>query len=345
MRNEIYLVGEVGWEITLDAVVKAVDKSDKSKALDIHIHSAGGSVYDGLAIYNYLKTLDQEVNTISAGLVASIASVIFLAGNKETRKMNETDSFLIHLPTNMGWGDAEELEKTAEELRDIEDKISNIYANETDITADEALEQMKEDKMIGPEWLKENGFVAEIVKFKAVAKYRKTKTKNKMEKTLSKKDKSWFEKIFNKYLGPKNKIVQDANGVELDFTELEDDATPAVGDKAMVDGSNASGNYTMSNGDVFTFVDGELAEIVEDESDDDDEKATLEEVQAENETLTDDLAETKDDLAKSEKANAKMLKDINKIKGRVKSSFNWDGKNPKNIGIDKPKTRTWVKKS
>ena len=77
MNNDIYLIGEVGWEITLQSVIDLVEKTDKTKPLNVHIHSQGGGVYDGLAVYNYLKGLDQEVHTYSAGLVASIASIIF----------------------------------------------------------------------------------------------------------------------------------------------------------------------------------------------------------------------------------------------------------------------------
>ena len=123
MNNDLYLIGEVGWEITLDSVINQVRETNQDEPLNVHIHSQGGQVYDGLAIYNYLKSLPQQVNTISSGLVASIASVIFLAGDKETRKINNLDSFLIHLPSGGSWGNAQDLEKTATELRDIEEKL------------------------------------------------------------------------------------------------------------------------------------------------------------------------------------------------------------------------------
>ena len=61
MINEIYLVGEIGSEVTLATVLKQVQASDKTQPLNVHIHSGGGSVYDGIAIYNLLKSLPQEV--------------------------------------------------------------------------------------------------------------------------------------------------------------------------------------------------------------------------------------------------------------------------------------------
>ena len=269
MGNDIFLIGEVGYDITLQTVIDAVAKTDASQPLNVHIHSGGGSVYDGLAIYNYLKNLEQEVNTMSSGLVASIASVIFLAGKKETRKLNRTDSFLIQLPMGFDGGNASDLEKTARELRDIESKMADIYVSETNLTKDEAIALMKDDEMLNVDFLKEKGFVSEIVEFKAIANLINNKSKQ-MSEQLSKKDaESMFDKfektlkaIFGKTV-PKNKLVQDASGTEINFTELDEDATPSVGDVATVDDSAANGDYTMPNGDVFTFVDGTLDVVVD----------------------------------------------------------------------------------
>lgn len=347
MSNDIYLIGEVGWEITLDSVIKAVENSDKEKDLNIKIHSMGGSVYDGLAIYNYLKSLDQTVHTASAGLVASIASIFFLAGKKETRKINSTDSFLIHLPSSMDYGNASDLEKTAKELREIEGKLSDIYAKETSLTKEEALELMGKDEMLDINFLKEKEFVNEIVEFKAVAKYN-NKNKNKMadKKTMTDADKTWFETFFNKILGkqnPTNKLVQDANGDELDFVDLADDETPKVGDKAKFDGKDADGDYTMPNGDVWNFVSGELTTITESDDDDDESVEALKqkiadlESQAqasatETETITNKVTELK--ASNKEKEDALI-----EIKAKLTSSFEWNGKEKRDNG-KKNKTRT-----
>ena len=160
--NDLYLIGEVGYEITLTDVINKVNNSDKKKPLNINIHSQGGSVYEGLAIYNYLKSLKQEVNTHSSGLVASIASIFFLAGKNRT--INNTDNFLIHLPSGMSMGNAKDFEKTAKELRDIENKLATIYENETNLTKEEALELMKNDEFLNVDFLLEKGFVNDIIK-------------------------------------------------------------------------------------------------------------------------------------------------------------------------------------
>lgn len=270
MGNDIYLIGKVGGEITLANTIDKVNNTDKSKPLNVHIHSVGGSVYEGLAIYNYFKGLKQEVHTISDGLVASIASIFFLAGDKKTRRVNNTDSFLIHLPTGGMQGNAEDFEKTAKELRDIEDKLSNIYVNETSLTKDEALDLMKKDEMLNVNFLKEKGFVSEINEFKAVAEFN-INNKNEMNETLTKKDAEGlfakFEKTLSNFFGKKdeieNKIIQDSTGKEINFTNLKVDDNPQIGDVATVDNKKAIGDYLMPDNSTFVFVDGKLDSVKE----------------------------------------------------------------------------------
>ena len=347
MKNDIYLIGEVGYEITLKSVVDAVNESDKNKPLNVHVHTGGGSVFDGLAIYNYFKTLKQEVHTMSAGLVASIGSIIYLAGKKETRQINSNDNFLIHLPEGMGFGNAEDLEKNAKMLRDIENKISDIYALETDITKEEAMVLMKKDEMMDVQFLKDKGFVAEIVEFKAVANFN-NKTMNK--DAVSKKEvESILDKFINKYFpkkDPTNKIVQDANGVELDFTELEDSDTVAVGDKATVDGKNAIGDYVLPSGETYTFADGELTVIVE--ADEDEE--TIESLKKEIEKLKDELgtnAQTVTDAEAEVTAMTnkvkKMKKDIIKMKAKITGDFVYKSKKKNDKGEGEETTRSLFK--
>jgi len=349
-KNDIYIIGEIGWENDLKSLIKDVEQSDKEKPLNIHIHSGGGSVYDGVAMYNYLKKLDQEVNTISAGLVASIASIIFLAGKKETRVMNETDSFLIHLPMNMAGGNAEDLEKTAEELRKWESQLADIYVEETDLTKEEALDLMKKDNFLDANFLQEKGFVNQIIKFKSVATIN---FKNEMSETVSKTEvdgllAKWFNKFFPKN-EINNKVVQDANGVEIDFTELEADAIPKVGDLANVDGKKASGDYVMPSGETYQFADGKLDAIVPKENEEPEPtpeevmEAKIKTLEAELETSKDLLATANLEIENKKTEYETMKSEFIELKNNITSKFEYDGKDKKKEKVDQPKSRKLLK--
>ncbi len=330
MQNDIYIIGEIGFEVTLQTVIDSVEKSDKELPLTVNIHSGGGSVFDGLAIYNYFKGLKQEVHTKSSGLVASISSIIFLAGKKDTRTINSTDNFLIHLPMGGEFGNAEDLEKTADELRDIEDKLATIYEAETDITKKEALDLMKKDEMMDIDFLKEKGFVSEIVEFKAVANFN-NKTMKK-EAVTEQQVENIFTKFFNKHFpkNSKNKIVQDANGVELDFKDLSNPDIIAVGDKAQVDGKNATGDYLLPSGETYTFINGELTNIKEATGGGEE---TIESLKTENDRLKDELGTSaqavsdKDtEIEDLKKTVAKIEKSVIKMKNKITGSFEYKKK-------------------
>ena len=345
MDNEIYLIGEVGYDITLDTVIKAVESTNQDETLTVNIHSGGGSVYDGLAIYNYLKGLKQDVITKSSGLVASIASIIFLAGIKESRSINETDNFLIHLPMSFGGGNAEDFEKNAKELRKIEGTLADIYAKETDLTKDEAMELMKKDEMMDVAFLKEKGFVSEIVEFKAVA----TLTSKKMEKPVTKEQvegifAKFTKKFFNKEKEVENKVIQDATGVEITFAELDKSDTPAIDDKAVVNGKNAKGDYTLPSGDVYSFENGILTAIqIMEEETVETLKAQIDKLKDEAQVSAQSVVEKDAEVTAAVAKMEEMKTEFETLKNEITGSFDYKKKDNKKEEPNKKTGRSLFK--
>lgn len=320
MSNDIFLIGGVGSEITLEKTIEKIDALDNDDAVMVNIHSKGGDVFEGLAIYNYLKGLDRVVHTASAGIVASIASVFFLAGEK--RFINDGDTFVIHLPSGGNFGNAEDLEKTADELRDIENKLAKIYAKETDLTKIQALKLMKEDNILESKFLKDNGFVDKIIKFKAVATYNFNKNKMDKKQVTQEVVESLFKKYFNKAFKksePQGKIVQDANGVEIDFFKLKPDQEIEIGAEAMIDDKKAVGEYTMPNGNKWIFVDGKFDKKIVQETD-------LEKANRENSELKDELQTMTEDIEAQKDLVKEAKKNFLDFKNTLTSEFDFDGK-------------------
>jgi hypothetical protein len=136
---------------------------------------------------------------------------------------------------------------------------------------------------------------------------------NMSEKNKTAERKSIMQKIENFLKGSKNKIVFTADNSELDFYELDDDATPAVGDKAKFDGKPAgdsnAGEYTMSSGEVYKFTGEELTEIVAKEDEEDDLEAENTAFTTENENLKTEI----ENLKKERIATNKKLSDATSI--------------------------------
>lgn len=102
-----------------------LDQLDGVSKINVHINSGGGSVFGGIAIYNILKRHDAEITVYVEGLAASIASVIAMAGDKIIIPANA--QMMIHKPSSIAWGDAEEMRKEADVLDGCQKVILNTY--------------------------------------------------------------------------------------------------------------------------------------------------------------------------------------------------------------------------
>lgn len=268
MIGNIYITGQIGdFEdvkgVNLIDVIGQVKSQPEALSFNVHINSEGGVVEVGFDIYNYLKSLGKPITTIGTGIVASIATIIFMAGDE--RKINANTQFMIHLPWGSTAGSADDLEQFASELRDAEKQLATFYKKALNLEDEAILPLLKNETWLTVDQLTTLGFI-NSQPLMAVAKVHFKPKTNKSDMTDN--DKSFIEGLFNKVLGKfkgtvLNKKVQDATGAELDFGEVADDATIEVGAKATIDGNPAEGEYLLPDGRTFVFVAGELTEIIE----------------------------------------------------------------------------------
>ncbi|UNO36319.1 ATP-dependent Clp protease proteolytic subunit [Salmonella enterica subsp. enterica serovar Abeokuta] len=136
---EILIFEEIGaWGISARRLINDIADADlfSAAAVDIRIHSPGGSVLDGFAIFNTLRRLSGVVNIYIDGLAASMASVIAMLPGAQVH-IPENAWVMIHNPWGGAWGDAAELREYADLLERHEKNIVNAYVNKTGIDAEE----------------------------------------------------------------------------------------------------------------------------------------------------------------------------------------------------------------
>lgn len=155
---EIYIYNVIGRDFYDEAVSakKFVNELNDLKGVEelhVRINSPGGSVFEGLAIYNALLRFEGKVITHVDGLAASMASAVFMAG--EERYMGESTMLMIHDPWTAAMGNAADfrrladlLDKTKEGLvgaylrgASDKDEVSKLMSEETWFTASEAVEK------------------------------------------------------------------------------------------------------------------------------------------------------------------------------------------------------------
>ena len=115
------------------------------KTINLHINSPGGSVFEGIAIYNMLKQNKAHVNVYVDGLAASIASVIAMSG--DAIFMPSNSMLMIHNPWTMAIGNASELRKQADDLDKITESSIQTYLNTAgDKLGEATLRQLMDDE-------------------------------------------------------------------------------------------------------------------------------------------------------------------------------------------------------
>lgn len=124
-------------DVTPLDVIVALNGMHDADTITVHINSDGGDLYSGLAIYNTLRHCGKTVNVIGEGMVASIASVIALAG--DTFTMAENATLMIHNPLVLLGGsfNKHDMAKMSAELDSARDSIVTVYTQKTGLPAEE----------------------------------------------------------------------------------------------------------------------------------------------------------------------------------------------------------------
>jgi len=131
--------------------------------IDLEIHSRGGSVLEGVAIYNALKEHPARVEATVMGAALSIASYIVMAADKI--RMPKNAFLMIHRPRMVAIGESDELRNQAEMLDQMQETIVETYAERTGQSKEavaEMLQPRKETWLRAPEAL-DKGFCDELI--------------------------------------------------------------------------------------------------------------------------------------------------------------------------------------
>lgn len=137
----------------------------------VHIMSPGGDVYQGLAMFNALKSTGKKIRVQIEGLCASIATLIAGAASPGELVIQENSHYMIHQPSFPSYGGtADQLRTGAEQLDQIRSLLVSTYQKRTKLPEEQLWAMSSKDNWMLPEQAKEMGFVDEVVEaMKAVA--------------------------------------------------------------------------------------------------------------------------------------------------------------------------------
>jgi ATP-dependent Clp endopeptidase proteolytic subunit ClpP len=165
-RAEAFIYDEIGiFGVSAKGFIDEI-RAMKPQALTVRLNTVGGSVFDGLAIYNFLKSLP-DVTVKIDGLAASIGSIIAMAGKRV--EMAANGFLMIHNPSSWVDGEADDMRETADFLDKIRDSLVTTYAARTGKDAATVKKWMNEETWFSAQEAKDNGFVDVITDELAMA--------------------------------------------------------------------------------------------------------------------------------------------------------------------------------
>ncbi|PJG64239.1 peptidase S14 [Yersinia kristensenii] len=159
---DIYIYEEIGyWGVTARQFASSLKALGDIDHINLRIHSPGGDVFEGIAIYNLLNSHPASKTVYIDGLAASMASVIAMVGNPVI--MPENAMMMIHKPWGITGGDANDMRDYADLLDKVEGVLIPSYAQKTGKTPEELAVMLGEETWLTAQECVEHGFADQLL--------------------------------------------------------------------------------------------------------------------------------------------------------------------------------------
>jgi ATP-dependent Clp protease protease subunit len=108
-----------------------LSREDPERPIQMYIHSPGGQIYAGLAIYDTMQMIPNPISTLAVGVTASFGTVLLAAGSKGQRYALPHATIHMHQPLGGAQGQASDIEIQAREILRLKSRLNNILSDAT----------------------------------------------------------------------------------------------------------------------------------------------------------------------------------------------------------------------
>ena len=140
-----------------------LESEDPDKDISIYLNSPGGVVYAGLAIYDTMRFIRPDVQTICFGIAMSMGALLLAGGTKGKRMVLPNGRILIHQPTGGFQGQASDIEIHANESLFLRRRLDELYSELTGQTMERVHEDMERDRFMSPQEAVDYGLADRII--------------------------------------------------------------------------------------------------------------------------------------------------------------------------------------
>ena len=163
----LFFRGEVTAEMAdiMVAQLLFLESEDAEKPINMYVHSPGGSVTAGLAVYDTMQFIVCPVHTMIVGQAASMGSFIANAGEPGNRFVLENAETMVHQPSAGYSGQATDIEIHAKHVLRLKDRLNSLYErhNSAGLTKERIAELLERDRFLTAQETVELGFADEVV--------------------------------------------------------------------------------------------------------------------------------------------------------------------------------------
>ena len=168
LKDRIIIInGEINNELANSVVAQLLFlDSLNNEDISIYINSPGGSVTDGMAIYDTMNFINSDVSTIGMGLCASMGAFLLSSGTKGKRNALPNCEIMIHQPLGGAQGQATEIKIAAEHILKTKDKLNKILASNTNKKLDIIEQDTDRDNFMNSNEALDYGIIDRIIERK-----------------------------------------------------------------------------------------------------------------------------------------------------------------------------------
>ncbi|MEJ7782280.1 MAG: ATP-dependent Clp protease proteolytic subunit [Solirubrobacteraceae bacterium] len=140
-----------------------LESVDPDKDISIYINSPGGSIYAGLAVYDTMRFIKPDVQTICVGIAMSMGSLLLTGGAPGKRMSLPNSRLLIHQPSAGFEGQSSDIEIHAREILKTRKRIDEIYAQHTGQPEEQVHDDMERDRFFTADQAAEYGLIDRVI--------------------------------------------------------------------------------------------------------------------------------------------------------------------------------------
>ena len=169
LKDRIILLGDEVNHVTANLIVAQLlflEADDPDKDISLYINSPGGSIVDGMAIYDTMQYIKPDVSTICMGMAASMGAFLLAGGTKGKRLALPNAEIMIHQPSGGARGQATDIQIHAEHILKTKKRMNEMLSENTGQPLERIAKDVERDYFMSAIEGKAYGIIDQVIEIR-----------------------------------------------------------------------------------------------------------------------------------------------------------------------------------